>query len=208
MSNIAGKSYGINVVTPIKKRWVALGKVVFFHLTTIKGKDKLNGLITLSLIHYARWVIIKPSEFPRLSKDQPKENSKDGIDYAYVFFYSNFNGSWAQYVDSFSSAISKGLDLAWWHNVRYPKAIPMQPFHDYIRHNQLQTNHYYNSYPSASANDVKAASRVRESILELLGDIDSDAETFMKNYNQQIKKVQSDLTLMQPTPIVLSLIHI
>ena len=108
MSNIAGKSYAMNVITPITG-WVYylnrlkfaavqfsvsrrlgkvgfLGKLVPLSLTNLIF-ERLDGLLTLSLIHYARWAII--TEFPHLDSRQPRENLK----YHYMFFFSNFNGA-------------------------------------------------------------------------------------------------------------------
>src|SRR5262249_49919190 len=104
MSNIAGKAYAMNAITPM--RWYTAWLNRFFFWGSGRFTSFLGGLLTLSLIHYARWVILKPNQFPRLSPDQPEEQLK----YHYMFFFSNFNGSWDQYVDSFSSAISGGLD--------------------------------------------------------------------------------------------------
>jgi len=145
MSNIAGKAYAMNVITPIGRWRVYINKLIFWLARSPLMAHKLNGLITLSLIHYARWVIIMPNQFPRLSEDQPQEN----LDYAYMLFFSNYNGSWKQYVDSFHMAIPRGLDLLWHKNTKYPKSVPLQPFHQYILHNQIWTEHYYNAYPLA-----------------------------------------------------------
>lgn len=217
MSNIAGKAYAMNVVTPIKwyMRW--LNKTIFWVVNTGLLKlvgASLNGLLTLSLIHYARWTIVKPSQFPRLDPSQPEEDIK----YSYMFFFSNFNGSWAQYVDSFHTSIPTGLDLFWFKNIKYPKSVPLQPFHDYITYNQVWTNHYYNAYPMASSNDVKAAKKVKDSLLAFMEDIgvsagDSvghdassqtkvSAEEFMEKYNKLLLGLQGDIGLMAPTPIV------
>jgi len=99
MSNIAGKAYAMNAVTPM--HWYTAWMNRLFFWASGKYTPFLGGLLTLSLIHYARWVIIKPTQFPRLSADQPKED----LQYTYMFFFSNFNGSWDQYVDSFTFAI-------------------------------------------------------------------------------------------------------
>ena len=113
MSNIAGKAYAMNVVTPIRWYTAWLNRLLFWAAQLPVGKKSLNGLITLSLIHYARWAIVKPGQFPRLDSSQPKENLK----YTYMFFLSNFNGSWTQYVDSFHMSIPSGLNLFWAKNV-------------------------------------------------------------------------------------------
>ena len=90
MSNIAGKAYAINVITPIRWWTAWLNKLIFWF--ALKIPKTLNGLLTLSLIHYARWVIVGRNEFPVLSPDQPKENLR----YSSMLFFSNFTGSWEQ----------------------------------------------------------------------------------------------------------------
>jgi len=200
MSNIAGKAYAMNLVTPINGALMRLlNKGIFWLLGTFLFRSKLKGLATLSMIHYARWVIIKDSQFPRLSDDQPPEKLR----YSYMFFFSNFNGSWAQYIDSFSAAISEGLDSLWWGNVGWPKSVPEQPFHRYVTHNQLFTNHYYSAYPMAASNDVKAAKRVLDRLREFVGATDGvNAESFADHYTDLLKDLQHDLSPMAPTPIV------
>ncbi len=199
MSNIAGKAYAMNVITPLAHWCVWLKLAVFWLAKTPILARRLRGLKTLSLIHYARWVIVKPHQFPRLAEDQPKEQLK----YSYMLFFSNFNGSWNQYVDSFHMAIPRGLDLIWKRNVRYPKSVPLQPFHRYILHNQIWTEHYYNPYPMAAANDVKAAIRLRTALLDFTESSAelSDAE-FTKAYAAFLFQVQDCLGKMAPAPVV------
>ena len=198
MSNIAGKAYAINVITPIRGWTTWLNKLIFW--AAIKMPKTLNGLLTLSLIHYARWVIVERDQFPVLSPDQPKEKLK----YNYMLFFSNFNGSWAQYVDSFTFAIPSGLDMFWKWNVRYPKSVPLTPFHDYIRFNQIQTDHYYNAYPMASANDVKSAKKLHLALMDFDARLDEHAsdEAFQKKFYLLLRDLQHDMGSMQHTPIV------
>jgi len=202
MSNIAGKAYAMNVVTPIKwyMRWI--NKLIFWVVSAGLLKfigASLDGLSTLSLIHYARWAIIKPSEFPHLDTSQPKETIK----YSYMFFFSNFNGSWDQYVDSFHTAIPTGLNLFWFKNVKYPKSVPLQPFHDYITFNQVWTNHYYNAYPAAASNDVKAAKNIKSNLIQFIDSTKNESpEEFQQRYNKLLLSLQEDLGVMSATPIV------
>jgi len=199
MSNIAGKAYAMNVVTPTTWYNALINKFIFWFVQLPGGAAYLGGLITLSLIHYARWTIVSPKEFPHLDKSQPKENLK----YNYMFFFSNFNGSWAQYVDSFHTAIPDGLDLFWFNNVKYPKSVPLQPFHAYISYNQVWTNHYYNAYPIAAANDVKKAKDLAEQ-LRTFSDSNAnvDPQAFQQAYHRLLHDVQHGISMMEPTPIV------
>jgi hypothetical protein len=197
MSNIAGKAYAMNVVTPLRWYTAWWNRLVFW----VAGKRPSTtlGLQTLSLIHYARWVIVMPNQFPRLSPDQPQEDVK----YAYMIFFSNFNGSWNQYVDSFSSAISKGLNLFWSGSIKYPRSVPMLPFHRYITGNQIWTDYYYNAYPMAASNDVKAADRVRGSLLGFMREVQgASADNFQAKYNRLLLELQHDLSQMGPNPVV------
>jgi hypothetical protein len=198
MSNVSGKAYAMNVITPIRGYRVLVNRFIFWLAGTRPFAFKLRGLRTLSLIHYARWAIVRPSQFPRLDPAQPRETLK----YAYMFFFSNFNGSWAQYVDSFSAAIPKGLNLLWLRNVKYPRSVPTQPFHDYITRNQIWTDHYYNAYPMASANDIKSAVKVRERLIAFIGESPGSDADFCAGYDQLLLDLHADLSPMEPTPIV------
>ncbi len=198
MSNIAGKAYAMNVVTPAKWYTVWINKLIFWFVQLPGGAEYLKGLLTLSLIHYARWAIVSPKEFPHIDSSQPKETLK----YSYMFFFSNFNGSWNQYVDSFHTSIPDGLDLFWYRNVKYPKSVPLQPFHAYINYNQVWTSHYYNAYPIASSNDVKAAQHLAKELRIFQDKSHDNPDAFQQAYNQLLLKVQADISVMEPTPIV------
>jgi hypothetical protein len=202
MSNIAGKAYAMNVITPLRWYFAWFNKLIFW--VAVKYPSTLKGLLTLSLIHYARWVIIKRDQFPHLHPDQPKEDLK----YAYMLFFSNFNGSWAQYVDSFTFSIPTGLDLFWKWNIRYPNSVPLTPFHDYIRYNQIDTNHYYNATPLAASNDVKAGKRVKAALIQFDQDVaNASPDQFQKQWFALLRDLQGDLSEMQPTPIVSMAAH-
>lgn len=197
MSNIAGKAYAMSVITPIRWYMAWINKLFFW--VAQKRPSTLKGLITLSLIHYARWVVIGRKQFPHLHPDQPKENLR----YSYMLFFSNFNGSWDQYVDSFTFSIPSGLDLFWKWNIRYPHSVPLTPFHEYIRYNQIETTHYYSAYPLASSNDVKAAKKVAQALGSFdAASQDMSPDAFLKNYHALLRSVQNDLGDMRPTPIV------
>lgn len=199
MSNLAGKAYAMNLITPMW-RWLSpVNRLAFWAVGTRAFSPSLHGLQTLSMIHYARWTFLRRDDWPRLSPDQPKEE----LSYDYMFFFSNFNGSWAQYVDSFSSAIASGLNLLWFRNIGWPKASPQEPFHRYVLHNQLWTNHYYSAYPLAASNDVKAASRVRRRLVDFARQLRRGSpEQFLERYKRMLKDLQGDLAMMDATPPV------
>jgi len=197
MSNIAGKAYAMNVITPV--RWFTAWVNKLFFWIALRHPSVLKGLITLSLIHYARWVIVGRRQFPHVSPEQPQEK----LNYSYMLFFSNFNGSWDQYVDSFTFAIPGGLDLFWKWNVRYSKSVALTPFHRYIQYNQLETIHYYSAYPLAASNDVKAAQNVKNSLIAFNQTVGQGSDDeFLQRYNALLRGLQHDLGDMYPTPII------
>lgn len=196
MSNVAGKAYGMNVLTPLRW-WTAIWQKLIFWVVVKTFPYFLKGLLTLSLIHYARWTIINRWSFPRLDKSQPKEK----LTYSYMLFESNFNGSWDQYIDSFAFAIPSGLNMFWRWNIKYPKSIPLQDFYNYIRFNQIECDHYYNAYPLASANDVKSA----RTLLSNLQSFESSCQTltddeFMTAWQQLLADNQHSMGSMGDSP--------
>jgi len=175
MSNVAGKAYGMNVVTPMRPWLTWINRALF--MISRANPGTLQGLLNLSIIHFARWVVIKRDQWPDLGQ------GKQSLANDYMLFCSNFNGTWDQYIDAFSDGIPGGLDLLWFSSTRYPHSIPITPFKEYIRANQVDTEYYYNAVPGAAQRDVKAALRVRRAVLDLAAKVGSlSPAEFRKQY--------------------------
>jgi len=158
MTNINGKAYAMNAITPMKPWKTPILRLFFFILGLIKPLQKdLKGL---SFIHFARWVVIPRKRFPHLGGSQPRENLR----YDYLLFFSNFNGTWNQYIDAFSAVLYQGLDAIWRWSEKYPGSRPVTGFKQYIALVQFDTDYYYNVYPHAATNDVKAALSVNQAL--------------------------------------------
>ena len=149
MSNIAGKAYAMNVVTPSKPHRTWLNRFIF--MLARGTPNQLKGLLGLSIIHFARWVIVKRDQWPDMGLERCKQNLNND----YMIFCSNFNGTWDQYIDAFSDGIPDGLDMFWYSATKYPKSLPVTPFKNYITHNQVYTDYYYNATPGSAQRDIK-----------------------------------------------------
>ena len=64
MTNINGKTYAMNTITPMNAFYTPILKLIFFILGHVKPLQA--DLINLSFIHFARWVVVKRHKFPRL----------------------------------------------------------------------------------------------------------------------------------------------
>jgi len=196
MTNINHKTYAMNAITPMKwwKTWIV--RVLFFLLGEFKFLQK--DLVQLSFIHFARWVIIKRKKFPHACDQQPEEDLK----YDYLLFFSNFNGTWNQYIDAFSAVLSRGLNLIWRWSEKFPGSVPVTPFKQYIARCQFDTDYYYTAYPYATTNDVKAAHRVQAALdafeKESTG---KSPDEFARSYLKFVLAVQGDLGQTGKAPV-------
>ena len=197
MSNINGKVYAMNAITPMKtwKTWIL--RVIFWALWNITPLQQ--DLINLSFIEFARWAVVPRAGFPYLGNGQRKENLK----YDYLLFFSNFNGTWNQYIDAFSAVLSKGLNLVWRWSEKFPGSMPVTLFKEYIARVQFDTDYYYTAYPHATANDLKSAHIVQAAFDTL----DQNAEKctpqqFAEAYLGFVIQVQAHLGETGEPPVV------
>jgi hypothetical protein len=197
MSNINGKVYAMNAITPMKpwKTWVVRAILFALGHVNLLREDVIN----LSFIEFARWVVVPRSGFPALGRGQAKEDLK----YDYLLFFSNFNGTWNQYIDAFSAVLSKGLNLVWRWSEKFPGSVPVTPFKEYIARVQFDTDYYFTAYPHATANDLKSAHIVQSSLDRLVQrSRECTAEEFKSAYLNFVVQVQAHLGETGQAPIV------
>jgi hypothetical protein len=194
MSNVSGKAYAMNVVTPMPPSRTGLMRLIFMFTRSVPSK--LAGLIGLKFIHFARWVLIRRSDWPDFGQ------KRDPLRNDYMLFCSNFNGTWDQYIDAFSDALPSGLDLLWYTSIKYPHSIPITPFKNYIRANQIDTDYYYNATPGAAFRDVLSGLRVRRMLEKLAADYHNmKPEEFADAWRKALVSVQNDLGAPGDAPV-------
>jgi len=188
LTNINGKTYAMTAITPMKPWKTPILRLIFFILGHVKPLQA--KLVNLSFIHFARWVVVPRRGFPRLAGSQPEEH----LTYDYLLFFSNFNGTWNQYIDAFADVLSDGLNLIWRWSDKFPGARPVTAFKRYIALVQFDTDYYYTAYPRATTNDVKAAHRVCTALEDLgRNSAEMTPAQFSGAYLQFLTKVQKDL---------------
>jgi hypothetical protein len=194
MANVAGKAYGIVVITPMSLRLGWLNRWIFRFARSFPAT--LSGLMGLRFIHFARWAIISRKAWPSLGEDSEK------LERDAMLFLSNFNGTWDQYIDAFADGIPTGLDLFWYKNARYPGSVPITPFKSYIRANQIDCDFYYNATPGAAYRDIISALRVRRVLIELESiHANTTPDVFATFFREKLLSVQNDLTTQGYSPV-------
>jgi hypothetical protein len=183
VANVEGRATAITVLTPVKPAGRVLLPLVFWvgrHATFT-----LKKLHMLSFIHFARWIVI--SRFPDGARGER-------LHHPYLFFESNFNGLWDQYIDAFSEVVPTRMKGIWGTSYGFPGPIPVEPFKQYIRKNEYVANHYWSSYPGATTTEIISAERVAAAIDDLRARADGlGPEEFKAAYEQMLTSVQGYL---------------
>jgi hypothetical protein len=183
VANVEGKATAITVLTPVKRGGPLLLWLVFWAGRNIQ--ETLKKLEMLSFIHYARWAVIERF---------PDGGEGDRLHHTYLFFESNFNGTWDQYIDAFSEVVALRMKAIWGTSFGFPGPLPVEPFKEYIRHNEFVANHYWSAYPGATTTEIISAGRVQAALAEFR---ESSAglgpDDFKAAYESFLTNVQRDL---------------
>jgi hypothetical protein len=183
VANVEGRATAITVLSPVRPGGRFLLAVVFWVGRNVTAT--LKKLHALSFIHYARWAVIR--RFP---------DGGDGerLHHTYLFFESNFNGTWDQYIDAFSEVVPSRMKAIWGTSYGFPGPIPVEPFKDYIRRNEYVANHYWSAYPGATTTEIVSAARVAAAVEELRRQAPRlEPAAFAAAYERLLTDVQGDL---------------
>ncbi|MGI8802263.1 MAG: hypothetical protein ACR2KV_08830 [Solirubrobacteraceae bacterium] len=118
-------------------------------------------LVELSFIHFARWSLI--DEIPYNGPPQPTQKLR----YTHLYFESNFNGGWEEYIDAFSHVLATNMAVFFGAAYGFKRVPPVGPLKTYIRDHETEASHYYSAYPEATITMVKAALSLEDKIAPL-----------------------------------------
>ena len=182
-SNIDGVAIAITVFSTVKLWGRAFLPILFY--VTKRRPQLTKTLVALSFIHFARWSIV--TKIPYNGPPQPKQKLR----YAHMYFESNFNGGWEEYIDAFSHILTSGMAAFWGSSYGFPKALPVTPFKEYIKRNESVACHYFSAYPQATITMVKAALELDEKLAPLKRNAKSmEPEAFAAAYKQMLTDAQ------------------
>jgi hypothetical protein len=184
--NVDGQAIAITVFSTIKW-WGRLFLPVLF-LVTRKFPKLTETLRQLSFIHFARWSIIR-----RIPYNGPPQR-KGRLRYPHMYFESNFNGGWEEYIDAFSHILTRGMTAFWGSSYGFPKPLPTAPFKTYIQVNETEADHYYSAYPDATSTMIQRALALDAKLEPLRRDAERmDPDAFASAYRALLCDVQDCL---------------
>ncbi|MBJ7329244.1 MAG: hypothetical protein JHC95_05060 [Solirubrobacteraceae bacterium] len=157
--NVDGQAIAITVFSTVKW-WGRAWLPAVFIAPKVLPKT-LDTLKTLSFIHFARWTLIR--ELPHNGAPQPSGKLR----YPHLYFESNFNGGWEEYIDAFSHILTRGMWTFWGSSYGFPKALPTGPFKAYIKANEIEACHFYSAYPEATTTQIRRAIELEPMVADL-----------------------------------------
>ena len=146
--NVHGRARALTLLTPIRPLWTP-----FLWLVMRSARYHTyfrDHSLQFKFIYYVRWAVFQ--EFPGGEKKR----------YPYLFFESNFDIPWRQYIDAFAYVIPKDISVIWGRGFAFPGPPPAEPLKRWIAMNSLEGGHYYSAYPSAGVKMVMSALEARE----------------------------------------------
>jgi hypothetical protein len=184
--NVDGQAIALTAFNTVKwwgRLWLPL---VFWYATHFPKSSGTLG--RLSFIHFARWSIVK-----RLPPGGP-DAGRQRLHYSHLYFESNFNGGWEEYIDAFSHILTRGMIVFWGSAYGFPKPLPTAPFKEYIRRNAIKASHFYAAYPEATTTMVLSALALDEKMAAFRERTAGlEPEAFAAEWRRLLTDVQEDL---------------
>jgi hypothetical protein len=177
--NVDGQAICITVFSAVKW-WGKLALPVIFLVARYRP-GATGKLAKLSFIHFARWCLVRDIGDQRLRHPQ-------------LFFESNFNGGWQEYIDAFSHILTGGMKAFWGSSYGFPEPLPTGPFKRYIQGHELIASHYYSAYPEATTTIVLSALALDRELRALRERTRGmDPAGFAREWDAFLEKTQADL---------------
>jgi len=183
--NVTGQASALTAIGPLRRGWRYRMLLIGFFLRRylwLFRNAKARPLKQLGFIHFARWVLIH--ELPDGKERRP-------LEHVYMFFESNFNGGFDEYIDAFSYVIPDAMEDIFGSAYNFPGPVPAVPFKDFIRRHDYEADHFFSAYADATAADVVAALGVAEGIGELREQEHENAWKFEESWRAFMTKAQA-----------------
>lgn len=156
------------IMKPGKIRLVTLLGLMQFAKALVKNLFVNGKLMGIPTIHFARWVMI--------------DNQRR------MLFFSNFDGSWQQYLGDFIDKSGWGLTGIWSNTQKFPKtkflfaagAYDEEHFLAWSRYFQIPTAVWYCAYPHLSIKNIINNSYIRNELFRDLNE--KQAQQFLKRF--------------------------
>jgi hypothetical protein len=130
----------MTVFSQLRPFW-ALVQEIKLRLGRLSDSEDIKAL---SFIHFVRFAVVR--RLPNGPRLRPP----------LLLFESNYNGSFPDYIETFSETVPDEMRGFWGTSYGFPGPVPVTPFKQYIRDNEFDVDHYYRAYPESTTMIVSA----------------------------------------------------
>jgi hypothetical protein len=178
--NVHGRARALTLLTPIRPLWTPF---LWFVMRSARYHTYFRDhSLQFKFIYYVRWAVFQ--EFPGGEKKR----------YPYLFFESNFDIPWRQYIDAFAYVIPKDISVIWGRGFAFPGPPPAEPLKRWIAMNSLEGGHYHMAYPQASVKMTMASLQARDGCEALAKRADGMSPAqFRKAFDETVANLQRHL---------------
>lgn len=164
---------------PLWFRGLVVRAVLAFINFSAKYLSNQGNLAGIPSIHFARWVVVDGGRR--------------------LVFFSNFDGSWDNYLGDFIDKSASGLTAVWSNCVGFPRtqgltgggARDEQQFKAYSRASQIPTQVWYSAYRWLSVSNINNNSKIR---LGLYQEMDRDAaQAWLRRFSDGLESATKPL---------------
>jgi hypothetical protein len=185
-SNIDGRAISLTVFSTVRW-WGRLWLPALFSFVRARPSSQ-RKLRELSFIHFARWTVVRQIPFNGVPQ------RRERLRYPHLFFESNFNDGWEEYIDAFSYILTRAMSFFWRSSYGFPRALPTAPFKEYIRSNELPSSHYFSAYPEATVSTIEASRQLEPKLLALAERAPTlTPEEFLRDWETFLEQAQAYL---------------
>jgi hypothetical protein len=178
--NTIGRLTALTLFSPVRTPWLPVSKAAFFLGKFVPLAQK--HILQFDFIHYVRWVHVR-----KLPDGQTLKRT-------HLFFESNFDGPWQDYIDAFAYVIPRDIRFVWGRGLNFPGPPPAEPLKAWIAENSMEGGTYYSAYPDASTRMCKSALAVEKALDELVQRSKSmSPEQFKAAWEQFVTDQQGNL---------------
>lgn len=156
------------IMKPGKVRLITVQALMLFTRFLIKFLFVEGKLMGIPTIHFARWLLVDDNK--------------------HMIFFSNFDGSWQQYLGDFIDKSGWGLTAIWTNTMNFPTtrylftggAYDEEHFLAWSRQYEIPTQVWYSAYPHLSIKNIVNNTLIRNELSKNLDE--RQAQQFLKRF--------------------------
>ena len=156
-TNVAGRSYSLMVLTPIRDGEQDALRAYLERL----ARGSASPLARLPRTHMARLLIVAQMPVP-----PGREDLEDALGGAYLLFTSNFDGDLDSYLGELAEALEPEAGEIWGRCIGCPRPAAGAALKAYLGRNQINSGVVFAAYGDASVARVRSALDKRERLVD------------------------------------------